>query len=98
MDPVLKTDETLVRGCTSRVWLVANSEGGKFHFTAESDAKIVQGLIYLLDVAYQGKNLEDVRTLDIEKAFERLGLHQHLSPNRRNGFFAMVSRVRQLAA
>lgn len=97
MDPALKVEEHLVRGCTSKVWLVASIQNGVFHFIADSDAQIVRGLIYLLFVAYQNKSAEFVRTYDVESAFERLGLHQHLSPNRRNGFFAMVEKIRKLA-
>ena len=98
MDDSLKTDETLVRGCTSRVWMVAEFEGDSFHFVADSDAQIVRGLIYLLMSAYQDKTVEDINTLDIQKVFEDMGLHGHLSPNRRNGFFAMVDRIKTLAA
>lgn len=97
MDESLKTDENLVRGCTSRVWMQAHVEGGVFHFTADSDAHIVRGLIALLFAAYQDKKVEEVRAFDIEGAFKTIGLDQHLSPNRRSGFFAMVERIRVLA-
>ena len=98
MDNALKTDESFVRGCTSKVWLVVEKRGEKLHFIADSDAVIVKGLIYLLLVAYQDKPAGDIANIDIESAFEQIGLHQHLSPNRRNGFFAMVERIRALAA
>jgi cysteine desulfuration protein SufE len=98
MDNALKTDDNLVRGCTSRVWLVAEIHDGKFHFIADSDAQIVRGLIYLLMAAYQDKPLQDISSIEIEKEFEQIGLNRHLSPNRRNGFFAMVERIRGLAA
>lgn len=98
MPPELKVEEHLVRGCTSKVWLVASIQDGVFHFMADSDAQIVRGLVYLLMIAYQDKPAAYVSGYDIEAAFERLGLHQHLSPNRRNGFFAMVDRIRRLAA
>lgn len=98
MDNALKTEDSLVRGCTSRVWLVAEIKGGKFRFTADSDAQIVRGLIYLLMVAYQDKTPAEIAAIQIEKEFEQIGLNRHLSPNRRNGFFAMVERIRSLAA
>lgn len=98
MDAGLKVEEHLVRGCTSKVWLVASIQNGVFHFMADSDAQIVRGLVYLLFTAYQNKPVEYVRAYDIEAAFEHLGLHQHLSPNRRNGFFSMVEKIRKLAA
>lgn len=97
MAAALKVEEHLVRGCTSKVWLVASIQNGVFHFIADSDAQIVRGLIYLLFVAYQNKSVEHVRSYDVEAAFEDMGLHQHLSPNRRNGFFAMVERIRKLS-
>ena len=84
---------------TSQVWLIAESDaGGHFHYTADSDAQIVRGLVYVLLTAYEGRTAAEVRAIDIENAFERMGLHQHLSPNRRNGFFSMVERIRTLAA
>lgn len=98
MDSALKTDETLVQGCTSRVWMVANTKDGKFHFTADSDAHIVRGLIALLMVAFQDKPVKEVAGIDIEKIFKEIGLDEHLSPSRRNGFYAMVERIRELAA
>ncbi len=94
----LKTEGNIVKGCTSRVWLtVEKNADGTFHFIADSDAQIVRGLAYLLLCAYQDKTAEDIASYDIDTAFERLGLHQHLSPNRRNGFFAMVEKVKSVA-
>lgn len=98
MEEEMKTDETLVRGCTSRVWMVAQEQNGKYHFAADSDAQIVRGLIYLLLVAYQDKSADEIGRVDIENIFRQIGLDRHLSPNRRNGFFAMVERVRALAS
>lgn len=98
MDNALKTDENMVRGCTSKVWLVAESDGKKLNFKADSDAQIIRGLIYVLDLAYQGKTLQEIATLDIDRAFRDLGLDRHLSPNRRNGFFAMVEKIKGFAA
>jgi len=103
LDEALKTDESLVRGCTSRVWLVAEVREREesepvLHFTADSDAMIVRGLIHILMVAYQGQPLSAIATIDIEGSFEALGLAAHLSPNRRNGFFAMVETIKAQAA
>lgn len=96
MDDSLKTDETLVRGCTSRVWMVPEIRDDRLYFQADSDAHIVRGLVAILIAAYQGQSLEHVRTLDIEAVFNGLGLGQHLSPSRRNGFFSMVDKIRSL--
>jgi cysteine desulfuration protein SufE len=95
----LKTDEYLVRGCTSRVWLVPQqSDEGTLSFIADSDAHIVRGLIAILMIIYNDKQKELIRDFPIEEYFNRLGLSEHLSPSRRNGFFAMVERIKTLAA
>jgi len=98
MDESLKTDETLVRGCTSRVWIVPEVRDEKFYFKADSDAHIVRGLVAVLDKAYQGQELMMLGKIDIDAAFAQMGLDQNLSPNRRNGFFAMVEKIKSYAA
>ena len=98
MEEAMKNDHTFVRGCTSRVWMVAEKDDqGRYHFTADSDAHIVRGLIALLLSAYQEKTAEEIAAVDIEKIFTEIGLHEHLSPNRRNGFFAMVGKIKSLS-
>ena len=98
MEEALKTDTTLVHGCTSRVWMVAQRDkAGRYHFTADSDAHIVRGLIALLLSAYQDRTAQEIAIVEIEKIFTEIGLSEHLSPNRRNGFFAMVERVKALS-
>ncbi|MGB4057576.1 MAG: SufE family protein [Alphaproteobacteria bacterium] len=97
IDDSLKTDETLVRGCTSRVWMVAYVNNGVFHFEADSDAHIVRGLVALLMEIYQDRPISEFSGIDIEGMFKAIGLDQNLSPNRRNGFFAMVERIKALA-
>lgn len=94
-----RTDQAIVRGCTSKVWLHASRDlAGVYRFTVDSDAHIVRGLIALLLMAYDGKTAKDIASVDVEAFFDSLGLHQHLSPNRRNGFFAMVQRVQSFAS
>lgn len=98
MEDALKTEATEVRGCVSKVWLHYNKDSsGKFHFHADSDGKITKGLVYVVLAAYDGKTADEIRGVNIEEEFAKLGLDQHLSPNRRNGFFAMVERIRALA-
>ena len=86
-DPALKTDDNLVRGCTSRVWLAGAKNKDAWHFTADSDAHIVRGLIAIALSVYQDKTPDEIAATDIAPAFARLGLSDHLSPSRRNGFF-----------
>jgi len=99
MEDSLKTDETLVQGCTSRVWMIVEQgQGGRYRFTGDSDAHIVRGLIAILFAACQDKTAGEIASLDIGGAFRAMGLDQHLSPSRRNGFFAMVERVKKLTS
>lgn len=99
MTEAQKTDDNIVRGCTSRVWLVTTpqiSDDGTAHltFVADSDAMIVRGLIAILMVAYNNKSKSEIEAVNIEEWFNDLGLSSHLSPSRRNGFFAMVERIK----
>ncbi len=98
IDETLKRDEYLVRGCTSRVWLIPNITDNIFHFQADSDAHIVRGLVAILMAAFQGKNLDDIKSVDIDSAFKEIGLDKHLSANRRSGFFSMVEKIRDLTS
>ncbi|NCC21663.1 MAG: SufE family protein [Alphaproteobacteria bacterium] len=90
----LKSEESRVKGCTSQVWLVTTEKDGRYRFIADSDAQIVRGLVAILLAAFNGLTADEIRETDIEGAFQEMGLDQHLSPNRRSGFFAMVERVR----
>ena len=90
----LKTDANIVPGCTSTVWLSGEIRNGVFHFEADSNSDIVKGLIYLLHLAYQEQPLDHIRDFDIRAFFEKVGLEQNLVPNRRNGFYAMVEKIR----
>ena len=95
MDNALKTEQSLVNGCTSNVWLVSRvDDEGIYHFIGDSDSHIVKGLVAILLCVYQGKTSDQIMQVDIKSIFDQLGLSEHLSPNRRNGFFSMVERVR----
>jgi cysteine desulfuration protein SufE len=92
-----KTDAYLVPGCVSKVWLVPDLVDGHLNLKADSDAQIVRGLVALMLSAYNGQTPQDVEKIDLPGAFARMGLETHLSPNRRNGFFAMIGKVQQYA-
>lgn len=94
MDESLKTEATKVQGCMSQVWMLPGWRDGRLHLLADSDAAIVRGLIAVLLALFTGRTKEEAAAIDVAAAFEKLGLDQHLSPNRRNGFFAMVERIR----
>jgi cysteine desulfuration protein SufE len=97
LDEKHKTDYNMVVGCSSQVWLISYKENSnKYFFLADSDAYIVKGLIAILLRIFSGKTAEEIQNIDIEDFFLSLGLKQHLSPNRSNGFFAMVNKIKKL--
>jgi cysteine desulfuration protein SufE len=96
LDPREKTDQNLIKGCQSRVWLVAEMEDGKITFRGESDAVIVKGLVALLLRVVSGRTPDEL--IENELHFiDDLGLKQHLSPTRSNGLLAMVKQIRLYA-
>jgi cysteine desulfuration protein SufE len=101
LPPEAQVEDNRVEGCTSNVWLIHEVEPGnppRLVFRADSDAFIVKGLIAIILMAYSGRTPEEIQATDIAGLFEKLGLEQQLTPNRRNGFFAMVERIREIAA
>ena len=91
-----KTEDNLIDGCQSRVWLQADYVDGKINFTAESDALIVKGIIALLIRVLSGHTPQEI--LDADLYFiERIGLKDHLSPTRSNGLLAMVKQIKVYA-
>lgn len=98
LDERYRTDDNLVRGCQSQVWLVHEQRDGHLYFRADSDAFIVRGLLGVVLAAYNGKTPAEVVTFDIEDYFNQLNLIQHLSATRGNGLKAMVKRIQDIAA
>ena len=91
-----KTDNNLIEGCQSRVWLQADFVDGKVLFRAESDALIVKGIVSLLIKVYSGRTPDEI--LESEPYFvEAIGLKEHLSPTRSNGLVAMIKQMRLYA-
>ncbi|MBO7239680.1 MAG: SufE family protein [Bacteroidaceae bacterium] len=91
-----KTDNNLIEGCQSRVWLQADFVDGKVLFRAESDALIVKGIVSLLIKVYSGHTPDEI--LDNEPYFvEAIGLKEHLSPTRSNGLLAMIKQMKLYA-
>lgn len=96
LDERYKTEQNLIDGCQSRVWLQADYDGSVINFTAESDALIVKGIIALLIQVLSGHTPKEI--LDADLYFiERIGLKDHLSPTRSNGLLAMVKQIRMYA-
>lgn len=96
IDPALKTQQHLIEGCQSRVWLDARLVDGAIEFTADSDAIIVKGIISLLISVLNGHTPDEI--LDANLYFiDDIGLSTHLSPTRSNGLVAMVKQMRMYA-
>lgn len=98
MPEELKSEQVTVAGCESQVWLVAQQDGDVWHFCADSDARIVRGLIALVMAAFDGKTSQQIQVFDIDGYFEQIGLIAHLSPSRGNGLKSIVEQIKQLAS
>ena len=94
-----KCEANKVHGCQAQVWMkFAPGADGRIDIVADSDAFIVRGLIAVLLMIYSGRAADEILDTDGPAALERLQLAAHLSPTRKNGLFAMVERIRELAA
>ena len=88
-----KTDANKVEGCQSQVWITHRVEDGKHYFNATSDSHIVRGLQAVLLTFVNGQTTQEIQRMDLLALFKRMGLEEHLSPSRRNGFLAMTNRI-----
>jgi cysteine desulfuration protein SufE len=104
LDEAQRTDANKVRGCASQVWLVSrlsrDEDSGRLqmHLAGDSDAHIVRGLIAILFAIYEGKTPGEILATDAQAVFDELGLREHLTPQRSNGFASMIQRIRADAA
>ncbi|CAM4297266.1 SufE family protein [Pseudoalteromonas ostreae] len=99
MSEILKTDDALVPGCESKVWMYLDFdlEENTLVIVGDSDTRIVKGLLAIVLALYNGLTPEQVMHTNAFAEFERLGLIQHLSPSRGNGIKAMVERIQTMA-
>ena len=91
-----KTEDRLIKGCQSRVWLDAEERDGRLYFTADSDAIITRGIIALLIDVYSGRTREEIAGDDFGFVAE-IGLKENLSPTRANGLVSMIDTIKRLA-
>lgn len=96
INPELKEDSRLIKGCQSRVWLAAELKDGKVIFTADSDAIITKGIIALLIRALSGHTPDEILNTELD-FIEKIGLTAHLSPTRANGLLSMVQQMKSYA-
>lgn len=92
-----KTDDKLIKGCQSRVWLDYRVDDGKIYFNADSDAIITKGIISLLIGIYSGRTPQEIISSDFS-VVEKIGLKENLSPTRANGLVSMIEKIRETAA
>ena len=93
-----RAETNKVRGCASQVWLATDVDGAaraapRLSFKGDSDAHIVRGLIAILFAIYSGRRADEILRIDAQAVFRRLGLAEHLTPQRSNGFASMVERI-----
>jgi cysteine desulfuration protein SufE len=98
MPDALKTDATLVRGCSAAVWVYPVPEAdGRLHFLADSNAAITKGIVALILLAVQDRTADEIAVMDIEGALEPFDLRKQLSSNRTQGIPNMIALIRQTA-
>jgi cysteine desulfuration protein SufE len=95
-DEVNRTDQNLIEGCQSRVWLHAQLKDGKIHYSADSDAIIVKGIIALLIKVFNNRTPDEILNSNLY-FIDKIGLKEHLSPTRSNGLLSMVKQMRLYA-
>ncbi len=91
-----KTDEKLIKGCQSRVWLDHKVEDGRIYFNADSDAIITKGIISLLINLYSGRTPNEILSSDFS-VVDKIGLKENLSPTRANGLVSMIAKIKEIA-
>ena len=92
-----KTDDKLIKGCQSRVWLNYKTDSGKIVFNGDSDAIITKGIISLLVGLYSGRTPQEILSSDFS-VVEKIGLREILSPTRANGLVSMIAKIKEIAA
>jgi cysteine desulfuration protein SufE len=96
IDEQFKTDDNIIKGCQSKVWLHAEQESGNVVFTADSDAILTKGLIAIMIRVFSGQKPADI--LEADTAFvDEIGLKEHLSPTRANGLVSMIKQIKMYA-
>lgn len=96
IDPKFKTNEYIIKGCQSKVWLNAEYNAGKIIFSADSDAIITKGIITLLIKVLSGRTAQEIIDSDLN-FIDRIGLRENLSPTRANGLFSMIKQMKLYA-
>jgi cysteine desulfuration protein SufE len=94
--PAYKTEDNIIKGCQSKVWVHAELEADKLVFTADSDALITKGIIAILIRVFSGQSPKAILAADTE-FINKIGLKEHLSPTRANGLVSMIKQIKMYA-
>ena len=89
-----KVDEWKISGCQSQVWIIPHFNNNHFYFEGDSDAIIVRGIIAVVLEIFKDKSAQEILDVDVEEIFDKLGLREHVSSNRRSGMLSMVDKIR----
>jgi len=93
-----KTDQWKVPGCQSQVWIIPHFENNIISFEGDSDAIIVRGIIAVVFVIFKDKPAQEILNIDVEEIFDKIGLREHITSNRRNGMLSMVDKIKFYAS
>lgn len=93
-----KNDIYAVSGCVSQVWLKIKVRNNQLFFIADSDSHLVRGLLKVILTLFSSKSKEEILEIDFEDFFQKIGLHEHLTPQRSNGVFSIVKKIREYAS
>lgn len=96
LSDIEKIEVNQVKGCESLAWLVIDKQNDDYYFKMDSDTRVVKGLMMILTIVFQGKNSQQISSIDIHAIFTQLGLLNHLSPSRANGLLAIVDKIKGL--
>lgn len=92
-----KLEEWKISGCQSQVWIIPHIEGEKIYFEGDSDAIIVRGIIAVVFEIFKDKSAQEILDIDVEEIFDKMGLREHITPNRRSGMLSMVDKIKYYA-
>ncbi len=92
-----KIDEWKIEGCQSQVWIIPHLENDNIYFEGDSDAIIVRGIIAVVFEIFKDKSAQEILDIDVEEIFDKMGLREHITPNRRSGMLSMVDKIKYYA-
>ena len=97
LDEKLKTEQWKVPGCQSQVWIIPHFINHSVWFEGDSDAIIVRGIIAVVLIIFKDKPAQEILDIDVEEIFDKMGLREHITPNRRSGMLSMVDKIKYYA-